>query len=165
MLSSEITLWQLVNAQFRLHADSDHGPRHWLKVRRNGLYLAGIHGADPEVIRLFAVFHDSCRENEYADPEHGPRGALLASQFRKAGHFDLDDTRMDLLVTACTIHNGGKPQADPTLGVCLDADRMDLGRVGIIPDPVLLSTATAKSIAMRGAWHELERPIGVENSS
>lgn len=157
MLStSEITLWQLVARQFRLDSHSDHGPRHWLKVRHNGLYLAGIHGADPEVIRLFALFHDSCRENEYADPQHGPRGALLALAFRQAGHFGLDDTRMDLLVTACNIHNGGEPQTDPTLGVCLDADRLDLGRVGMIPDPILLSTATAKSIAIRRAWHELE---------
>jgi uncharacterized protein len=156
LLPHEQLLWQLVTAQFRLGTDSEHGPSHWLKVRRNGLYLADIHGADPEVIRLFAVFHDSCRENEYADPAYGPLGALLASQFRKAGHFDLDDTRMDLLVTACNIHNGGRPQTDPTLAVCLDADRLDLGRVGIIPDPILLSTPTAKSIATRGSWHELE---------
>jgi hypothetical protein len=36
---------------------------------------------------------------------------------------------------------------EPTLAVCLDADRLDLGRVGIIPDPLRLSTVTAKSIA------------------
>lgn len=155
LCSSEITLWQLVTAQFRLHADSDHGPSHWLKVRRNGLYLAGIHGADSEVIRLFAVFHDSCRENEYGDPEHGPRGAQLALTLRKAGHFQLDDAQMALLVTACQIHNGGPPQIEPTLAVCLDADRLDLGRVGITPDPAFLSTLTARSIATRQAWHEL----------
>jgi uncharacterized protein len=153
--SSEIKLWQLVTAQFRLQADSDHGPSHWLKVRRNGLYLAGIHGADSEVIRHFAVFHDSCRENEYGDPEHGPRGAQLALAFRKAGHFQLDDAQMDLLVTACQIHNGGPPQTEPTLAVCLDADRLDLGRVGITPDTTFLSTLTARSIATRQAWHEL----------
>jgi uncharacterized protein len=39
------------------------------------------------------------------------------------------------------------PQSDPTLAVCLDADRLDLGRVGITPDPLRLSTSTAKSIA------------------
>ncbi len=56
----------------------------------------------------------------------------------------------------CRIHNGGMPQSDPTLAVCLDADRLDLGRVGITPDPEYLSTPTAKSIATRQAWHELE---------
>ena len=62
---------------------------------------------------------------------------------------------MNLLVTACEIHNGAPPQTDPTLAVCLDADRLDLGRVGITPDPKYLSTPTAKSIATRQAWHEL----------
>ena len=67
--------------------------------------------------------------------------------FRQTGHFHLDGPRMELLVTACRIHIGGMPQSNSTLAVCLDADRLDLGRVGIIPDSRLLSTSTAKSIA------------------
>ena len=39
------------------------------------------------------------------------------------------------------------PQSEPTLAVCLDADRLDLGRVGITPDPLRLSTSTARDIA------------------
>ena len=39
------------------------------------------------------------------------------------------------------------PQSEPTLAVCLDADRLDLGRVGITPDPLRLSTFAAKAIA------------------
>lgn len=152
---SELPLWNLVTAQFRLGSHTDHGPSHWLTVRRNGLYLARHHAADEEIVRLFALFHDSCRHDEYADPEHGPRGAQLALDFRQAGHFQLDDLRMDLLVTACQIHNGGPPQTEPTLAVCLDADRLDLGRVGITPDPSLLSTTTAQDIATRQAWDEL----------
>jgi uncharacterized protein len=152
---SEIPLWELVTARFRFGDMSDHGPSHWLKVRRNGLYLARHHDVDEEVVRLFSVFHDSCRENEFTDPLHGPRGAQLALEFRLAGHFQLDDLRMGLLVTACEIHNGAMPQSDPTLGVCLDADRLDLGRVGITPDPALVSTTTAQDIATRRAWHEL----------
>jgi uncharacterized protein len=127
-----------------------------MNVRRNGLYLANLHDADEEIVRLFAVFHDSCRENEYRDPQHGPRGGQLAIEFRQAGHFSLDDLRMDILVTACNIHNGAGPQSEPTLAVCLDADRLDLGRVGITPAPALLSTLTARSIAARQAWHELD---------
>jgi uncharacterized protein len=152
---SERVLWEQVLAQFRLPRGSLHGPGHWLKVRRNGLLLAAAHAGDAEVVRLFAVFHDACRENEYHDPQHGPRGAELAVTFRAAGQFALADARMDLLVTACRIHNGAGPQVDPTLSACLDADRLDLGRVGITPDPALLSTATAQSIARRRAWHEL----------
>ena len=88
---------------------------------------------------------------ERRDPQHGLRGAELALEFRQAGHFQLDDARMALLVTACEIHNGRPPQSDPTLVVCLDADRLDLGRVGITPDPTRLSTLTARSIAARQA--------------
>ncbi|MCB1134385.1 MAG: hypothetical protein KDN05_24940 [Verrucomicrobiae bacterium] len=150
-------LWEQVRFRFNLSLDSLHGPRHWRQVERNGLHLCQFHEADPWVIRLFALFHDSCRENEWEDPCHGPRGADLAAEFRRAGHFQLDDARMDLLTTACRIHNGSPPHPNPTIGVCLDADRLDLGRVGIVPDPELLSTTTARSIASRGAFHELDR--------
>ena len=153
---AEMLLWKLVTAQFRLGAHSCHGPSHWMTVLRNGLYLARHHEVDEEVVRLFALFHDSCREDEGVDPLHGPRGAELALEFRQAGHFQLEDDRMDLLVTACRIHNGGSVQTDPTLGVCLDADRLDLGRVGIVPAAHRLSTATARDIAQRQAWHELQ---------
>ena len=51
------------------------------------------------------------------------------------------------LSSPCRIHNGGMPQSEPTLAVCLDADRLDLGRVGITPDPLRLSTFAAKAIA------------------
>jgi len=147
MLSpTEIPLWQLVRQQFRLDLDSIHGSAHWMTVLRNGLRLCQHHPAEIEAVRLFSIFHDSCRENENADPEHGPRGAQLAIEYRQVGHFVLDDHRMELLVTACRIHNGAGPQADPTLAVCLDADRLDLGRVGIRPDPARLSTSTAKEI-------------------
>jgi len=155
LLPVEIPLWQRVVDQFRLPMPTVHGAFHWLTVLRNGVELCRHHPADEEIIRLFALFHDSCRHDEYADPDHGPRGARLAIEFRQAGHFHLDEPRMELLVTACRIHNGGPPQSEPTLAVCLDADRLDLGRVGITPDPARLSTSTAKDIATRQAWHEL----------
>jgi hypothetical protein len=47
-------------------------------------------------------------------------------------------------------------EVTPTLATCLDAGRPDLCRVGIIPDPCPLSTATAQAIATRGGWHQLE---------
>ena len=107
--------WQWVIAKFRLGTKSSHGPRHWLTVLRNGLYLYQHHSVEIEVVRLFALFHDSCRHNEYGDPRHGPRGAELAIAFRKADHFELDESRMDLLTTDCGIHNGGAVQSGSTL--------------------------------------------------
>jgi len=146
----EIPLWQLVVDQFCLPLPTVHGAFHWLTVLCNGMELCRHHPADEEIVRLFAFFHDSCRHDEYAVPGHGPRGAQLAIEFRQAGYFNLDDPRMELLVTACRIHNGGMPQSDPTLAVCLDADRRDLPRVGITPDPLRLSTATAREMAKLG---------------
>jgi uncharacterized protein len=69
---------------------------------------------------------------------------------------------------SCRIHNGADRQDEPTLAVCLDADRLDLGRVGIVPDPARLSTARARDIARRRdpraglAEESAERLYGVE---
>ena len=69
----ETPLWQLVVDQFRLPMPTDHGASHWLTVLRNGMELCRHHPADEEIVRLFALFHDSCRHDEYADPGHGWR--------------------------------------------------------------------------------------------
>ncbi|MFN6016825.1 MAG: hypothetical protein ACK49N_04545 [Verrucomicrobiota bacterium] len=143
----EIPLWKRVIEQFLLPEPTYHGVSHWLAVLRLGMQLCRHHPADAEIVRLFALFHDSRRQDEQADPGHGPRGAQLAIDFRQAGHFHLDDLRMELLVTACRIHNGGPAQTEPTLAVCLDADRLDLPRFGITLDPERLSTTTAKAVA------------------
>ena len=52
---------------------------------------------------------------------------------------------MDLLTEALTYHSDGYTEGNITVQVCWDADRLDLGRVGIRPDPDRLCTNTAKS--------------------
>lgn len=94
-------LWRLVIARFRLGPHSGHGPGHWTRVIRNGLDQCRFHPAEASVVRLFALFHDSCRRDESTEPGHGPRRAQLALEFRAAGHFALADPRMALLATAC----------------------------------------------------------------
>lgn len=156
---SEIRLIRHLADGFRLAPDSVHGPVHWLTVLRNGLHLASHHPCEVAVVRLFALIHDSCRYDEWSDPGHGPRAADLAEKLHADGCYHLSSPQLALLLTACRIHNGAGPQSDPTLGVCLDADRLDLGRVGITPDPALLSTGLAKDIASRWAWDELGEPV------
>ena len=51
---------------------------------------------------------------------------------------------MEKLVFACQTHTDGETSNDPTVGVCFDADRLDLGRVGIEPDPELMSTPAGR---------------------
>jgi uncharacterized protein len=58
---------------------------------------------------------------------------------------------MELLVTACSLHTCGGVSDVLTIGTCWDADRLDLARFGIVPDPELLSTAAARDPAFI-AW-------------
>lgn len=140
-------LWRTVTGQFPLGEDSCHGPEHWRRVEENGLLLAKETGADITVVRLFALFHDCRRENEFTDPDHGKRGADFARELR-AVHFPIPDTQFDLLETACIWHTEATLHRDPTIGTCWDADRLDLGRVGIIPDPKFMSTGPGKRLAL-----------------
>jgi uncharacterized protein len=128
-----------------------HGVEHWARVHANGARLAESTGADAEVVALFALFHDARRVNEHHDPGHGTRGGDLAHALRGT-LVHLDDRRFELLYEACRLHTDGHRDADPTLQACWDADRLDLGRVGIVPRPVLLCTDAARALL---AWaHE-----------
>ena len=136
---------------------SIHGESHWQRVAAAGLtLLPETPGADPALVFLFALFHDSMRLNDNYDPLHGPRGAALARQLHGEA-FDLEDAEMNLLAFACEEHTNGGIGPDPTVGVCWDADRLNLWRVGIIPDPRFLSTEAARS-EERIAWaHGLQQ--------
>ncbi len=138
-------LWYIVSEQFPLGEQSLHGPSHWRRVEANGLLIAEDSGADVVVVRLFALFHDSRRENEYRDHGHGKRGADLARNLR-GKEFQLSDSRFDVLVEACAWHTEITYHQNPTIGTCWDADRLDLPRVGISPEAAYLNTAKAKEL-------------------
>ena len=63
----------------------------------------------------------------------------------------LSSDHIDLLATAVALHADGQVSVDPTVGVCWDADRLHLPRVGIDPDPSLLSTVAARDPAQSRA--------------
>jgi uncharacterized protein len=128
---------------YALHHDGTHGISHWRRVRDNGLFLAESSGADTEVVELFAVFHDCRRLNEGRDPGHGARGAQLAVEMR-GEWFQMDDEPFEHLLMACRAHTAGLTEAHPTVQTCWDADRLDLGRVGVIPRADRLCTRAAK---------------------
>ena len=137
--------------------DGFHGKDHWLRVLRNGRELAAETGADLRIVELFAVLHDSKRENEDRDPDHGRRAAEYARSLRGIW-FDLNDPELDQLYQACFFHSDGQIAADVTVQACWDADRLDLGRVGIRPDPLYLCTEFAKQPEFIAAAYE--RSIG-----
>ena len=139
-------LWSTLTDHFQLGLHSIHGPDHWKKVEQNGLMLAKHANADLDVIKLFAVFHDSERQSEGYDPDHGFRAAELVSQLH-GDLFRITDTQFEKLVFACQLHNHGEVSDDATIGCCWDADRLELTRVGIRPMKERMSTYEGKRLA------------------
>lgn len=133
-------------------ADSlDHGSHHWRLVAWTGAeLLPTVPTADPLVVFLFALFHDSQRENEFRDPAHGRRGAALARELLPK-RLSLDEQRLEILWKACSLHTEAPPTTDVTLGTCWDSDRLNLWRVGIVPSTRYLSTDEGKK-AGRIEW-------------
>ena len=131
-------------AQFKLSQHSVHGAAHWMRVRKNGLALAERTGANRTVVELFSVFHDSCRHNDYEDPEHGFRGAQLAQRYFKEGLLPCSEAELEQLVEACMGHTHDHSHQDITVATCWDADRLDLPRCWIEVDPTRLATEQAR---------------------
>lgn len=140
-------LIRIIKNQFALEWNGIHGAAHWARVRENGLRLAELTGANTRVVELFAFLHDSRRLNDDYDPEHGLRAAQFAQSLAGTA-FDLESRDLGLLVTACEGHSEGLTVGDVTVLTCWDADRLDLGRVGIRPRPELLCTQAARDPAI-----------------
>jgi len=134
---------KLALGQYRLTRQGIHGTSHWLRVKENGLRLAKRTGADRDVVVLFSLLHDCCRRNDGRDIEHGPRAAcfvetLIGKQIQG------DQQQVEQLMTSIRDHTSKLHTDDVTIGTCWDADRLDIGRIGITPDRRFLNTDAAK---------------------
>jgi len=58
--------------------------------------------------------------------------------------FDISDQEFNLLHRACVGHTHERTHPDVTIQTCWDSDRLDLGRVGIMPHASRLCTEVAK---------------------
>lgn len=134
---------QAAKDRFALNLRGIHGLRHWLRVRENGHRLAKHTGANRQIVVLFAFLHDCCRENDGPDRGHGERAADFARTLR-GSLLHLPDADFELLSEAIRGHELGGTRGDITVLTCWDADRLDLGRVGIQPKPRYLCTEFAK---------------------
>ena len=143
-----------VLAQFRISTDGVHGPSHWARVRHHGLAVGAEVGADFLVVELFAFLHDSQRRNEFEDEFHGERAAEYAASMNRR-YFDLHDTQLSQLVNAIRFHSDGDVHQCSTIQTCWDADRLDLGRVGIKPSARYLSPVATKHIKTAYEWSKL----------
>lgn len=133
-----------------------HGESHWRCVTATGLELASTTGdVDRALVFCFGLIHDTRRENEAIDPDHGARAAAFAAELRGVGALTLDEPRFRLLVEALRLHSDGQVSDDPSIGTCWDADRLHLPRVWIDPNPALFSTAAAHGPARLSAAEAL----------
>jgi uncharacterized protein len=133
----------VVRQQFRLDWQGIHGVPHWARVRWNGLAIAQVNGARPDVVELFAFLHDSHRHHDGRDLDHGARAADFTLRLNSE-LLRLDRAGLDILGYAIRHHSDGLIEADVTVQTCWDADRLDLGRVGIMPRPDRLCTEEAR---------------------
>ena len=133
--------------QFRLEWSGIHGAAHWARVHINGLCLAKHSDANVRVIEYFAFLHDVCRENDGRDPQHGQRAACFAGSIRHS-HIKLSEDEYLLLLAALSGHTHGSHHENLTVITCWDADRLDLARIGIEPDPKRLCSVQARDPCM-----------------
>ena len=131
----------------KMGAGSIHGIDHWDRVARNGESL-NVPGADMEVVLCFAYLHDVERDSDGYDEEHGPKAAVLIDQIRDSVLSFLNDKQIGMLKDACTFHTTCHRTGNPTIDACFDSDRLDLGRVGIIPDPARMATKEGVELAI-----------------
>lgn len=131
-----------------------HGEMHSRAVALAGLHLAQrIPGADVDFVVAFAILHDMWRADDGEDPEHGERAAdrllsLCQDPGLDAFGFPADTERTRDLAYALANHpHGDRADGHPNVnvGICWDADRLNLWRVRIQPDAAYLTTKAARS--------------------
>ncbi|MCQ2343717.1 MAG: hypothetical protein MJ002_02195 [Paludibacteraceae bacterium] len=126
-----------------------HGISHWKRVERFGLGMAESNpDIDKTVISLFACFHDFQRTDNGRDFTHGPRAAEALLPLRSSLLCFLTDKQFAQLTQACREHTERtSPSGDITIDTCIDADRLDLSRVNITPDPAKMLTSQGSKLA------------------
>lgn len=135
--------------RYQLDVEGIHGIPHWIKVAERGLILCeSVPGADKEVVVAFAMLHDMERISEDNDRFHGHLAGDYVKQRGKALFPWLSDKQLGDLMFAIYYHSRGETSADDTIGVCWDADRLDLIRLGIQPQDKYLSTEAGKAMAL-----------------
>jgi uncharacterized protein len=138
-----------VRPHFRLQLRHGiHGVPHWSRVWLHGRMLSAALDVNPAVLAWFAFLHDSQRFNDHHDPLHGDRAADFALQLQREHVItELNAMEFENLCDAMRLHSDGHTSAPATIQACWDSDRLDLGRVGIRPNPSRLCTELAKKAA------------------
>ncbi len=140
------------------HGSDIQGSSHWDMVGLTAAILLSANGHNPVIGHLFGSLHDCCRENDYEDPKHGERAAQFCTTIRDS--LPLNDEEFDELYYACWVHNTGLTADERSaVGCLLDADRLDLGRVGFSIEHRLLSTPLAVDLVLDNV-QRVDTPAG-----
>lgn len=105
-------------------------------------------------VGLFAYLHDSCRVDDGEDIYHGTRAAEWIETLKDNHLKGVSDEEIGLLQEACYLHTAVAKTGNPTIDACFDADRLDLWRVGIIPDPDRMATEKGRIMANNTNYEE-----------
>ena len=128
-----------------------HGIKHWQTVASHGRVIGKLHELNKSnllIIELFSYLHDSCRQNEGVDSEHGLRAANMAAELNNI-FYSLNPSGLNCLSEAIAKHSLGFVSNDPVIQTCWDADRLDLVRVGIEPSEYLLSDVANSLVGIK----------------
>lgn len=166
----EKLLWLFCRMRFNNKLGAEHGPKHWRRVAVFGDILCNLNPqADRMVVRAFACLHDVERVSNLDDNEHGQRAAFLVWKLRRTLLSYLNDTQVGLLAEACSLHTFALSVPKDRLGgatvnACFDADRMDLPRAGIIPDPERMASRGGAWLVsgedfVEAVWERVKRQI------
>jgi putative nucleotidyltransferase with HDIG domain len=98
-----------------------HGKGHAERVLDFALKLSEYFEVDKKVIVIAALLHDVGRVNDYDDPEHGERGAVLAKEFIALHKIDVDAS----LVARCIIGHVKEANNEIECKIIGDADKLD----------------------------------------
>jgi uncharacterized protein len=154
-----------------------HGPAHWSRVRRFGALLAereALPQAARDCVEIFAWVHDLAREHDGGGNEHAIDGADYIDQVVPAVFGALLPDQTETLRAAIRYHSDGMTAQQAsragllpgvawqqelliaTVGCCWDADRLDLPRVGIVPEARFMSTPSWGHVrtAVLGSYYE-----------
>lgn len=98
-----------------------HGKKHAERVLDFALKLSEFFEVDKKVIVIAALLHDVGRVNDYDDPEHGERGAVMAKEFIRAHRIDVDTS----LVSRCIAGHVKENNTEVECKIIGDADKLD----------------------------------------
>lgn len=135
---------------FQLDPTSNiHGVPHWDRVAKNARLLVSRleTGASLDICMWFAYLHDCMRDTDHDDPQHGQRAASLATDVWTAGRLPLNVEDFELLRIALADHSAGYTTGHLLMRICWDADRLDLPRVGTMPEPAKMCTTVGRKLA------------------